>query len=278
MNQPANPDVVSSHVAVRDGTRIGYSLYGAKENTVRVVLVHSLAMDRHFWTPVVERLQPRASVLTIDARGHGASDKPAGPYTVALFAEDVYDVLRAVNFRNVVIAGASMGGCVALQFAATCPDAIAAGLIDTTAWYGESAPQDWNERAQKAETGGLAPLVGFQTTRWFSDAFRAEHPDVVQRCVDTFLRNDVAAFAATGRMLGSFDGRALMADVKVPTCVIVGEEDYAATPAMARALHAGIAGSTLTEIPKARHLTPLETPDIVARELHALLDRAGCAR
>ncbi|MGY6126136.1 alpha/beta fold hydrolase [Paraburkholderia strydomiana] len=278
MNQPANPDVVSSHVAVRDGTRIGYSLYGAKENTVRVVLVHSLAMDRHFWTPVVERLLPRASVLTIDARGHGASDKPAGPYTVALFAEDVYDVLRAVKFRNVLIAGASMGGCVALQFAAACPDAIAAGLIDTTAWYGESAPQDWNERAQKAETGGLAPLVGFQTTRWFSDAFRTEHPDVVQRCVDTFLRNDVAAFAATGRMLGSFDGRALMADVKVPTCVIVGEEDYAATPAMARVLHAGIAGSTLTEIPKARHLTPLETPDIVARELHALLDRAGCAR
>ncbi|WOD15389.1 alpha/beta fold hydrolase [Paraburkholderia kirstenboschensis] len=75
-----------------------------------------------------------------------------------------------------------------------------------------------------------------------------------------------------------FSGRALMAAVKVPTCVIVGEEDYAATPAMARALHAGIAGSTLTEIPKARHLTPLETPDIVARELHALLDRAGCAR
>ncbi|MBW8836660.1 MAG: alpha/beta hydrolase, partial [Burkholderia sp.] len=53
---------------------------------------------------------------------------------------------------------------------------------------------------------------------------------------------------------------------------------YAATPAMARALHAGIAGSTFTEIPKARHLTPLETPAIVARELHALLDRAGCAR
>ncbi|MEC5404602.1 alpha/beta fold hydrolase [Paraburkholderia sp. MPAMCS5] len=278
MNQPIGPDVVSSHVSVRDGTKIGYNLYGAKDNTVRVVLVHSLAMDRHFWTPVIERLLPRASVLAIDARGHGASDKPAGPYTVSLFAQDVYDVLQATDFRNVLIAGASMGGCVALEFAATCADAIAAGLIDTTAWYGESAPQDWNARAAKAAEGGLAPLVDFQTTRWFSDAFRAEHPDVVQRCVDTFLRNDVAAFAATGRMLGSFDGRALMSAVKVPTCVIVGEEDYAATPAMARALHEGIAASTFTEIAQARHLTPLETPDIVARELHALLDRAGCAQ
>jgi 3-oxoadipate enol-lactonase len=278
MNQPISPDLVSSHVTVRDGTRIGYNLYGGKENAVRVVLVHSLAMDRHFWTPVVERLMPRASVLAIDARGHGASDKPAGPYTVPLFARDVYDVMHALDFRHALIAGASMGGCVALEFAATYADAIAVGLIDTTAWYGETAPQDWDARATRAEAGGLPPLVEFQTTRWFSDAFRAARPDVVQQCVDTFLRNDIAAFAATGRMLGSFDGRSLMGDVKVPACVIVGEEDYAATPAMARALHAGIAGSTFTEIPAARHLTPLETPDIVARELHTLLDRAGCAQ
>ncbi|WP_233833702.1 alpha/beta fold hydrolase [Paraburkholderia sp. ZP32-5] len=278
MNQPVNADVVSSHVTVRDGTRIGYNLYGRKENAVRVVLVHSLAMDRRFWTPVVERLMPRASVLAIDARGHGASDKPAGPYTVSLFARDVYDVMHALDFRHALIAGASMGGCVALEFAATYAEAIAAGLIDTTAWYGETAPQDWDLRATKAEAGGLPPLVEFQTTRWFSDAFRAARPDVVQQCVDTFLRNDIAAFAATGRMLGAFDGRALMRDVTVPACVIVGEEDYAATPAMARALHAGIAGSTFTEIPAARHLTPLETPDIVARELHTLLDRAGCAK
>ncbi|APR39547.1 alpha/beta fold hydrolase [Paraburkholderia sp. SOS3] len=278
MNQPTSPDVVSSHVVVRDGTRIGYSLYGGMQNTVRVVLVHSLAMDRYFWTPVVERLLPRASVLAIDARGHGSSDKAPGPYTVTQFAEDVFDVVSGTGFRNVLIAGASMGGCVALEFAATYPDAIAAGLIDTTAWYGETAPQDWDERMKKAEAGGMAPLVEFQTTRWFSDAFRAANPEVVQRCVDTFLRNGVAQFAATGRMLGAFDGRALMKDVKVPACVIVGEEDYAATPAMARALHAGVAGSTFVEIPKARHLTPLETPDIVANELHKLLDRAGCAR
>jgi 3-oxoadipate enol-lactonase len=278
MNQPISPDVVSSHITVRDGTRIGYTLYGEKENPVRVVLVHSLAMDRHFWTPVVERLMPRASVLAIDARGHGVSDKPTGPYTVSLFARDVYDVMKALDFRDALIAGASMGGCVALEFAATYAEAIAAGLIDTTAWYGETAPQDWDARATKAEAGGLPPLVEFQTTRWFSDAFRAARPEIVQQCVDTFLRNDIAAFAATGRMLGAFDGRSLMANVKVPACVIVGEEDYAATPAMARALHAGIAGSTFTEIPAARHLTPLETPDIVARELHTLLDRAGCAK
>ena len=68
MNQPISPDVVSSHVTVRDGTRIGYNLYGGKENTVRVVLVHSLAMDRHFWTPVVERLRLRRFSMSVVMR------------------------------------------------------------------------------------------------------------------------------------------------------------------------------------------------------------------
>jgi 3-oxoadipate enol-lactonase len=275
MKNESGSDIVSTHVVVRDGTRIGYSLYGARDNATRVVLLHSLAMDRGFWQPVIEQLMPRAAVLAIDCRGHGASGKPAGPYTVAQFAQDVREVTTSLEFDNVLIAGASMGGCVALQFAATYPEATrAAGLIDTTAWYGETAPHDWNVRVEKAEKEGLAALVGFQSTRWFSDAFRAARPEVVQRCVDTFLRNEVPAFAATGRMLGAFDGRALQATVKVPVCVVVGEEDYAAPPAMSQALHDGIAGSTLTVIPAARHLTPLETPDVIAGELLELLDRS----
>lgn len=276
MTSPIERDAVSSHVSVRDGVRIGYSLYGQRAGVPRVVLLHSLAMDRAFWQPVIERIVPHAAVLALDCRGHGASDKPAGPYAVEQFAADVRDVVTALDFGGVVVAGASMGGCVSLQFAAAYPELTrAAGLIDTTAWYGETAPKDWDVRASKAEKEGLAALVEFQTTRWFSDAFRAAHDDVVQRCVATFLRNDVHAFAATGRMLGAFDGRAQMARVRVPTCVIVGEEDYAAPPAMARALHEGIAGSTLTVVPQARHLTPLEVPDLVAGELLALIGRAA---
>ncbi|BCZ82803.1 3-oxoadipate enol-lactonase [Paraburkholderia steynii] len=265
--------VVSGHLRVRDGTRIAYSVHGNVESGQRVLLVHSLGMDHDFWRPVVASLAQRALVMTVDARGHGASDKPRGPYRVEQMAQDMHDVVSAFRFDNVLVAGASMGGCVALQFAATWPRLTrAVGLIDTTAWYGEAAPQNWEQRAVKAEQGGLGPLVDFQTTRWFSDAFRAAHPNIVQRCVDTFLRNDVHAFASTCRMLGAFDGRALLSNVRAPCAVIVGEEDYAAPPDMSRALHAGIERSTLTVIPGARHLTPLETPDIVIAELDKLLD------
>jgi 3-oxoadipate enol-lactonase len=59
--------------------------------------------------------------------------------------------------------------------------------------------------------------------------------------------------------------------LRVPTAVLVGEEDYATPLAMAEALHKGIAGSTLTVLKGARHLTPLERPDEVAAELRRLL-------
>jgi 3-oxoadipate enol-lactonase len=85
-----------------------------------------------------------------------------------------------------------------------------------------------------------------------------------------FLANDVNCFAATCQMLGAFDLRAGLGAMRMPTAVVVGEEDYATPPAMARELNHGIAGSTLQIIPKARHLTFVERPEVVADALAAL--------
>lgn len=255
----------------RDGTRIGYTLRDRKNAGRRVALVHSLAMDRDFWQPVAERL--KASVLTYDCRGHGVSDKPAGPYTAELFANDLADLLDHVGWPKTMVAGASMGGSVALAFAAHHLSRVRAlGLVDTTAWYGTKAPEEWADRANKALQSGLAVLVDFQTTRWFGNAFRAQHPDAVKRSVDVFLRNDLNAYAATCKMLGSFDQRKALPTIEVPTSVIVGEEDYATPVVMAQALHKGIYGSTLTVLKGARHLTPLEQPDAIVAEFERLLE------
>ena len=234
------------------------------------MLVHSLAMDREFWRAVAQRLD--AAVLLYDCTGHGESAKPAGPYTVEGFADDLARLLDHVGWESALVAGASMGGCVALAFAARHAKRVRAlGLVDTTAWYGPDAPRQWEERAQKALDGGLAALVDFQLTRWFSDRFRAGNPEVVSRSVATFLRNDVRAYAESCRMLGAADLRAGLAAIQVPTAVIVGEEDYATPVSMAEALHRDIAGSSLTVLRNARHLTPLENPEAVAAELEKLL-------
>lgn len=256
----------------RDGTSIGYSILGDIHAPKKVVLIHSLAMDREFWRPVAERLQGDAAVLIIDARGHGKSDKPKGPYTVELFAQDLADVLDFLEWDRVTVAGASMGGCVALAFTIAYPERVnGLGLFDTTACYGEGAPKAWKERAEKAMVEGLEGLIDFQKTRWFSDKFRADHGDVVQKCIDVFLANELPAYAATCEMLGTADVRPGLSKIKVPTRVLVGDEDYATPLPMAETMHKGIAGSTLTIVPGARHLSPLEIPDLVAEKIREVL-------
>jgi 3-oxoadipate enol-lactonase len=76
-------------------------------------------------------------------------------------------------------------------------------------------------------------------------------------------------------MLGSFDLRQEIAGLPIPTAIVVGEEDYATPPEMARQLHEAIPGSTLEVLPGARHLTPLERPAEIAAILEALANRRG---
>jgi len=265
---------VSSHALTRDGSRIAYTLRAGAGQRPRIALAHSLAMNGDFWRPVAQRLAAHADVLTWDCRGHGASDKPAGPYSIESFADDLADLFDHLDWHSAAVAGASMGGSVALAFAAHHGARVQAlGLIDTTAWYGPQAPQNWAERAAKARTEGLQSLVGFQQTRWFGDAFRSQHPEVLQACVEVFLNNDLEAFTATCHMLGAFDLRAFLPALSVPTAIVVGEEDYATPLAMAQVLHEGIAGSTLRILPGARHLTPLECQDEVTQVLAQLLSK-----
>jgi 3-oxoadipate enol-lactonase len=264
---------MTSTAQLRDGTRLIYDIHGHDDGRPRLVLIHSLGMDRAFWQPVTEALAGSAAILTYDCRGHGASDKPAGPYRVEQFADDLAELMDQVGWRQAIVAGASMGGCITLAFAARhAARATALGLIDTTAWY--NAADKWEERAAKATSAGLAAMIDFQVTRWFTDGFRASHPDLVKRNVDRFLANDPAAFAETCRMLGACNLENSLPQIKVPAAIIVGDEDYATPVGMAETLHRGIKGSTLTILKGARHLTPLEAPADVAAMLQRLLQLA----
>jgi 3-oxoadipate enol-lactonase len=261
----------ASTITVRDGASLVYEIAGRPGDGLPVVLIHSLGMDRSFWNAVLPALTATTAVLTYDCRGHGASAKPAGPYRVEQFADDLVDLMDHVGWRSALVAGASMGGCITLAFAAAYPSRAAAlGLIDTTAWY--DAPDKWEERAATAEARGLEALIEFQTTRWFSDAFRTSRKDVLDASVTVFLANKPQAYAETCRMLGACNLTAALPRLRVPARIVVGEEDYATPVAMAETLHRGIPGSALTVIRNARHLTPLECPERVAAELSALIE------
>jgi 3-oxoadipate enol-lactonase len=255
----------------RDGTRIAYSVIPGRGKG-RLALAHSLAMDHSFWSRTAHFLSG-PDILVYDCRGHGRSGKPKGPYTIESAADDLADLMSHVGWTRACVAGASMGGCISLAFAVRYPQKTTGlGLIDTTAWYGADSVQKWEERGQQGFTQGMASLLGFQLSRWLSDAFRERHPEIVEEAKRVFVGNDPAAYLETCRMLGAADLRAGLASIVCPTRVVVGAEDYATPPAMAAALEAGIPHATLRIIEGVRHFTPLECPQLIAEELSRLLD------
>lgn len=258
-----------NYATARDQTKIAYQL--TKGNGPgRCVLIHSLAMNGAFWDRVVPLIREHVDVLVYDCRGHGASDRPAGPYSATQFADDLADLLDHVGWDKAIVAGASMGGCISLAFAGHYPDRVSGlGLFDTTAGYRD--PEAWAGRGQKAQNEGLAALTDFQKTRWFSDDFRERNPQLVDTYVGIFVANDVDAYIATCGMMGAVDEYAALPKLTMPTEILVGEEDYATPVAMAETLNAEIPQSNLKVIANARHFTPVEVPEEIAAALTKLV-------
>lgn len=277
---PISPEPENKTFTTSDNCSIAYRVRPvAAPNAPRLALIHSLALDGSIWNGVAKKLDGQAEILTYDCRGHGQSERVSGPYTTDLFASDLAELFDHLGWTVATVAGCSMGGCVAQAFAGLNPSRVnALGLIDTTAWYGEGAPKAWRERAAVARWKGLAGMVDFQASRWFSDGFRETHLETVKEMTEVFLANDVDCYAATCAMLGDADLRPFLAALRVPVAVIVGDEDYATPVAMAKQIHEAVPGSTLTILPGVRHLAPVEAPEQIAAELLALLRRSDSQR
>ena len=117
----------------------------------------------------------------------------------------------------------------------------------------------------------LQGLDPFQVDRWFTATFSAAHPEVLQRWLGVFAANDVACYAASCTIFGDADLRPLLSRICARTAALVGEQDAATPPAMARDLADGIAGATLRIIPDAKHLSPIEKPAVIATAIASLL-------
>ena len=150
-----------------DGCAISFTVRAAPNaGTPRIVLIHSLALDRSIWDEVAAGLENEAAVLTYDCRGHGRSDRRAGAFTAELFARDLAELFDHVGWQSATVAGCSMGGCVALAFTGLYPErANRLGLIDTTAAYDAVAATQFRDRAAAALAKGRAFVSRLPTVR-----------------------------------------------------------------------------------------------------------------
>ena len=119
---------VDTFVTLR-GLRFHYREYGATNiDAPSIVLLHGVASNAKIWITVGPRLGERFRVYALDQRGHGETDKPDSGYDFPTVAEDLAAFIDYLGIERPVIAGHSWGGNVALEYAATHPDALR-GLV-----------------------------------------------------------------------------------------------------------------------------------------------------
>ncbi|MGO4670801.1 alpha/beta fold hydrolase [Bosea sp. 2RAB26] len=274
--------IEGAQIAARaaDGCAINATLMQAGfPGAPRILLIHALAMSWRQWRGVAAAIGQEATVVALDCRGHGASERRRGPYSCEMMAADCIAVLDELGWEEATVVGCSMGGCVAQAVAAGFPQRVS-GLVlaDTTATYGHQALPAWRERGERALRDGMGTHIGFQLARWFSDGFRASSPEIVEDCLAVFLANDLRCYADSCAMLGETDLRPALKAIRCPTTILVGEFDHATPLAMAEQLAEAIADARLVIIPEAKHFAPVEKPDVVAREILAIAGHPAAAQ
>lgn len=243
----------------------------APGNHEAVVLLHSLAVDRRVWAPMVDPLATNLAVLACDLPGHGRS--PAAPAaTVEAMADEVASTVAAAGLGPVAVIGMSLGGCVAQALAVRHPGSVRAlALLDTTAWYGPDAEAAWADRVAKARAGGMAALAGFQLDRWFSDSFRAQRSDLCDAALALFAGADLDGYADACAALGAMDLRQEIGRITCPTVIVVGEHDPATPVEHAEDIQRRIAGSELHVLEGCKHLSAVERPAAVLGHVAGLI-------
>lgn len=254
-----------------NGISIDYALSGP-EGAPAVVLVHSLATSRAAWAPQVEALEGRYRVVALDLRGHGASDAPAGPYSMDMLADDVAGAVTALGLEKVCFAGLSIGGMIGQAMALRHPGLLT-GLVlaSTTSRLPPNASQLWDERFTQVRKGGMATQVAPTLERWFTPACREQRPALMSRVAGMITGTPVAGFMGCGQAILGLDLADRLPGIALPTLVLVGRQDPGTPVAASEAIHGAIPGSRLTVIENASHQAGLEQPEAFNKALLGFL-------
>jgi 3-oxoadipate enol-lactonase len=256
-----------------NGIGIKYTLNGPASAPV-VTLSHSLATSLSMWEPQAQALAHRFRVLRYDTRGHGGTDAPPGAYSLELLAEDASALLRALGIERTHFVGLSLGGMIGQQLALTHPGLIRSlTLSDTASRMSPEAQATWDERIRTTERQGMEAHVEPTLGRWFTPSFRQRRPDVVERVTALIRSTPAAGYIGCCHAIKALDLAGRLHEIRLPTLILVGEEDPGTPVAASRVIHERVQGSQLVILPSASHLSNLEQPEAFNQALLAFLEK-----
>jgi pimeloyl-ACP methyl ester carboxylesterase len=244
-----------------DDVALAYEERPGQAGQATIVFVHGLGGSFHSWWAQLAACEERGlRAVAYDQRGAGLSEKPAGPYSVELWARDLVGVLDALEVERPVLVGHSVGCMVAEHACVLTGDRIA-GLMTiggALRWRDEAGPV-FEERVKLARAGRMEEIAATVVGTGLSEAGRRDDPVLAGLFRELIASNDPEAYAecsaatAVGQMIET--GR-----VACPVLACCGEHDPVAPPAFAEAIAAAVPNGRTAVVGGAAHWCQIEAP------------------
>ncbi|WP_341951982.1 alpha/beta fold hydrolase [Salinibacterium sp. TMP30] len=247
-----------------NGITINYQIDGEETGKGSVVLINGLADDLESWDFQVPALvEDGYRVLRFDNRGIGKSDKPAGPYSSRMLADDAKALVDLLGFTKFHLMGVSMGGMIAQEYALAYADDLASLTLGCTYGKADGFCQNmfgmWGDLAQ----GLGVPFVMRDVALWaFTGTFFEERPEDAAEFGEAMASLDMSlgAYLSQLAVIQKHDALDRIGNVTMPTLVLAGEEDILIPVRLSKKLQQAIPGSDWKTVPGG-HACLWESPD-----------------
>jgi 3-oxoadipate enol-lactonase len=242
-----------------------------------LLMIMGLGGQASSWgEPLLEGLQQRFSMIRFSNRGTGATDKPAGGYTIPQMAADAAALMQALGLDQAHVMGISMGGMVAQELVLTHPDKVQGFVLGCTNCgpaHSVSVPAQ-----TLAKFGQIMQLPVEQRIQRFWEItvtpdFMEQHADFLERIIEIGIATPtpMETFGMQFSAVQSFDSYDRLPQIKSPTLILHGDEDVLVPVANAQVLHERIPGSRVRIIQGTGHCFFWEEPEEVVEEVVGFL-------
>jgi 3-oxoadipate enol-lactonase len=244
-----------------NGIEIAYRLDGDGASTRPwLAFVHALGHDHTMWEPQVATFGRACNILRFDLRGHGASEAPAGDYTLEKMADDLRDLLDHIGVQRCHLIGSSLGAMVAQLAALRTPLRFASlTLAGASCRFSPSMRPMWEKRVAAVRTPlGMNAVVDDTISGWFTAAFFATRAADVARAVAVLRRTSIAGYVGGIGAMTRADLSARLSSITCPVLVVAGDDDRVTPLASAEQILLQIPQARMQRITGAAHLASIE--------------------
>ncbi len=244
-----------------------------------LLFIHGLGSSTRDWEFQVPFFAQNYQVVTYDLRGHGQSDKPPGPYSMRLFAEDTAALLQALGCAPAHVVGLSLGGMIAFELAVSAPELVRSLVIVNS---GPEVPIpnfkarlrvliNYLQRLFIVRVLGMRRMGQVLSKRLLPGA---DHAELRRVFVERWAENDKDAYLAALRAMGGWSVSDRLHTISCPTLVIAADQDY--TPVSFKEWYvARMPHAELAVLADARHYAAVERPQQFNEVLMAFLRKHG---